>query len=377
MARVARTKAAEPAPKKEKTELEQVMSEILKRYGEGTLVNGREVIQPWRIPTDIFMLDLALLGGIPHNRISMFHGPRSSGKTTGANKAIAGAQSSMVGMTAAVVDVEGTYDTTWAEKCGVDIDALIVAKPSTGEQAVDITDALIRTREISLVVVDSLAALAPMKEIEGSAEDLFVGLQSRLIGSMIRKTVSALIDERKRGHFVTVLYINQQRSKIGGWAPPGQEALSLPGGKALEYATTVQCKFKNKESITKDDIGLDTIEFNEHSFTIDKNKMHGGIRTGDYRLMRRDSTEFNLIEGSIDNAPTMLAHAKKVGCYTGGGKSWTLSIPDFEGTLGNADEWIGYLYENPDVMWNLRKHLIADHAVRLKMPQYFIDYLYS
>ena len=368
--------AGAAAPTEDKSEVAQVMAAIRKRFGDATLTRASEQRQPFRIPTGVFSFDLATCGGIPHNRITMFHGPRSSGKTTMAEKCIKGAQTSMPSDQVAFVDVEGTRDTVWGGKLGTDNESLLYAKPETGEHAVDIAEALIRTKGISLIVVDSIAALTPTKEIESSAEDAHVGLQPRLISSFMRKATSALIAERKRNHFVTLLLINQQRTKIGGWSPTG-EPLSLPGGKALEFFTSLQTKFKNKENISKDANGIDTVEYNEHAFSIDKNKMHAGIRTGEYQLMRRDSEKFPLLEGDIDDAPSMLAHAKKIGCYTGGGKAWTLEIPDFSYTFQNADEAILYLYENPDIYWRLRCHLVADHAARLGMPQYFIDYLYG
>lgn len=369
--------ATAPA-KAEKSELEQVKAEIQKRFGAAVISRGSDVRQPWRIPLGIFSFDLATCGGIPHNRVSMFHGPKHSGKTTAAEKAIAGMQRSLPGLQAAFLDIEGTRDTTWAGKLGVDNDALVYAQPERGEDAVDIAEALLRTREIGLVVVDSVAALAPGKEIDDSATDpTQPGMQARLMAKFMRKAQAALIAERQRNHFVSLLVINQQRAKIGGWAPPGQEAIQTAGGKALGFANTLEVRFKNKENVTKDANGFDTLDFNEHSFKIEKNKCNAGLRDGDYQLMRRDSDKFPLLEGDIDDAPSMLAHAKKIGCYSGGGKSWKLEIPDFSYTFGNAEEAILYLYENRDVYWQLRCHLIADHAARLGLPQYFINYLYG
>lgn len=361
----------------DKREIDAVMREIKNKFGDKTIQKGSENIQPWRIPTNIFMLDLALLGGIPHNRWIMFHGPRSSGKTTAAEKCIAGAQASLPDQQCVFINIEGTRDPDWGEKLGVDNDKLLVVDPDTGENAIDIADAMIRTKEVSLVVVDSIAALAPSKEIEGSAEDAHVGLQARLMSAFTRKCNAALIAERKRGHYVTILVINQQRSKIGGWAPNGQEALSLPGGKALEFTTSVQVKFKNKESLSKNADGMDTLEYNEHTFTIDKCKMNGGIRAGEYQLMRRDSDKYNLFEGDVDDAGTMLAIAKKMGVYTGGGQSWRIEVPGFEMAVRSADELIAHMYEDRDAFWRVRNHLIATHAVNQKMPQYFIDQFYA
>lgn len=378
--RVGRTIARQAAPAKtakaEPREIDATMAAINKRFGNQTVITADAQRQPWRIPTSIFSLDLALLGGIPHNRVTMFHGPRSSGKTTAAEKCIKGAQLSLPGQQAAFIDVEHTRDAEWGTKLGVNNQDLIYANPETGENAVDILDALMSSREISLIVLDSIAALVPMKEIAASAEDAHVGLQSRMVSAMTRKITASLLRERMRGHFVTVLVINQQRSKIGGWSPNG-DPISLPGGKALEFTTSVQIGFKNKETSTKDSAGLEMLDFNEHTFTIDKCKMHAGMRKGEYRLMRRDDDTYGLLEGDIDDAATMLAHAKRVGCFSGGGKSWTVEVPGFRRTFGKTDEAIVHLYESPEDYTHLRNHLLADHAVRLKMPQYYVDYLYG
>jgi hypothetical protein len=173
---------------------------------------------------------------------------------------------------------------------------------------------------------------------------------------------------------VTLLLLNQQRADIGGWAPNGKP-VKLPGGHALEHTTVLQVGFKNKENLKKDADGLETLSFNEHAFKIDKCKMHGGIRQGEYQLLRRDHEVYALTEGEVDDATTMLVHAKRIGCYTGGGQSWTLDIPGFKQTFRKTEEAIVFLYENRDIMWLLRNYLIADHARKLKLPDYFVAYL--
>ncbi len=192
-------------------EIDDTLKAIRSKFGSNAAVPASSVPQPERISTGSFMLDFATLGGIPHNRISMFVGERHSGKSTMADKVAGNAQRQYPDQRVVKIDVEGTHDSTWAEKNGVDTDELILAQPETGEAACDMVDALVRTREVSLVIVDSIAALTPFKEIEGSAEDAHVGLQARLVGSMIRKATSALIAERNRGHLVTILFINQFR----------------------------------------------------------------------------------------------------------------------------------------------------------------------
>lgn len=357
--------------------LDELAAAIRKEYGGTTIMLAKEKRQPLRLPTGIFTLDLACCGGIPFQTISMFYGPRSSGKTTGMLKTIASVQRMIPEKMPALVDAEHTFDPVWAEKLGVDLDRLLVVQPASGEEAVDICDALMRDSNVSLVCLDSIAALVPMKEIEESAEDAHVGIHAKLVTRLVRKVNTAIAAASKRGEAVAFLVANQQRSAIGKWAPAGQEALSLPGGKALEFFTALQVKFKNKENLKKDDDGFEMLTVNEHAFTIDKNKFNAGIRKGEFLLQRVADEEYGLAEGDIDDAATMLAFGKRMGIYTGAGRSWTLELPDFEDTMGSADEWISYLYENRDVKQQLRNHLIAMHAAKLGMPQYVLDATYA
>lgn len=318
------------------------------------------------------MLDFSTLGGVPHNRISMFVGERHSGKSTMADKVCGNAQRQYPDQKVVKIDVEGTHDSIWAEKNGVDTDELILAQPETGEAACDMVDAMVRTREVSLVVVDSIAALTPFKEIEGSSDDVFVGLQARLVGGMIRKTTAGLIAERNRGHMVTVLFINQFRSKIGGFAGYG-EPRSIPGGKALEFSTSLQVIFKNREMAGKDEFDVETVGVNEHSYDIKKNKLNSGPRQGEFRLLRVPDEELGLAEAEIDDAATMLAYAKKFGFYTGGGSSWKLEFGEDEHKFRGLNDAVKALYEDRDFYWRLRNALIRTQAEHLGMPEDFLS----
>lgn len=356
-------------------EIRKVIDNIRKNHGERAVTRGSDIRQPFRIRTNVFLFDYCTLGGIPHNRMSMVHGPKHSGKTTLSLRTIAGAQASMPDQRAVLVDVEGTYDSVWAEKQGVDNDLLFVVKPDTGEQAVDMAVALTHAKETSLLVFDSVAALLPQKEEEASAEDSLVGQQSRLITSMLRKLNGALIKERKRDHFVSVLFINQQRTKIGGWSPTG-DPLSLPGGKALGYFTSLEARIKNKETLSKDEYGNETLAYNEHAFTIEKNKMNAGLRSGEFRLARRDDDKLGILEGAVEDASTMLAFAKKFGWYEGDGrKGITLAFDDYSGEFDSPDAAVKALYEDAELFENLRIQLIVQNALQQKMPEDFIQYL--
>lgn len=355
------------------SEIQKIVAEIRKAKGEKTVLAGSSVRQPGRIRTNVFTLDYALLGGIPHNRTTMIHGKKHGGKTTLAKKAVASVQQSMPDQTAVWVDVEDTYDETWAGKLGVDNEKLLVVKPDTGEDAVDITVAMVQAKETSLVVVDSLAGLLPYKEAEGSAEDEAIpGLQAKLITRMLRRVTGAMIAERKRDHYVTLLVLNQHRAKIGGWSPTG-DPRKLPGGEALGHFTSVEIHVKNKENVDKNSGEL---KDNEHSFVIEKNKHNAGLRSGEYRLLRRDDSELGLSEGDVDDAGTMLAFAKKLGWYSGGGKGgFMLEFGDTSEHFPNGEAAVKMMYENRELYEELRMQLIVNNAMRQKMPEDFIDYL--
>ncbi len=354
------------------SELGPLLKEMDKRYGKGVVHKGIEIEQPERISTGVFLLDFCLLGGIPTSRGTMVIGKKHSGKTTLSNMIAGNAQRQFPDQKVVLVDVEGTFDSVWASKLGVDIAELIVVHPESGEAACDITDAMIRTKEVSVVIIDSVAALAPMKEMEGSAEDAHVGLQARMMGALLRKTTAGMIAERRRGHFVTPIYINQYRAKIGGFAGFG-EPLSVPGGHALGFANTVEIIIRNKETAGKNDQGVDIMSVNEHNFKIDKNKCNGGTRTGEFRFIRSFDEETGLDEGAIDDAGTMLVFAKKFGAYEGAGSSWTLHFWDEEHKYRGTGDATGQLYQNGELYQKLRDYLIWENARSLRMPENFLS----
>jgi len=355
-------------------ELTAVLGEINKRFGK-VITKGSDATQPERISTGSFMLDFCTLGGIPTGRISKIVGNKHAGKSTVSDKIIAAAQRQYPDQRVVKLDMEGTHESVWSGKLGVDNDALLLAQPETGEAALDMCDALMRTKEVSLIVVDSLAQLVPAKEIEASAEDQFVGLQARLIGSFVRKAVSGLLTEKLRGHNVTLLFINQFRSKIGGWSPTG-DPLTEPGGKGLGFAYSLEVTMKNKEEKGKDSHEVETMVENEHAFSITKNKLNGGPRTGEFRLRRVPDEELGLGIGDIDDASTLLAFAKKFGAYTGGGQSWKLDFWDEEHNFRRLDDAIVHLYEDRDLYWKLRNFLICEQATHLGMPDDFLERFY-
>ena len=182
-----------------------------------------------RIKTGMPMLDYVLGGGMPRNAVTLIHGEASTGKTFITQRVIATAQQN--DLACAFIDVEHAWDNKWAETIGVDKNKLLVFQPHTAEDALDIAELLCEKR-MDIVVLDSIAALLPAAEAEGSMEDQQVGLQARLLNKFFRK-VSPNLEN------TALMIINQRRVNVGGWAPHGQTAISLPGGKAQEFVTKI------------------------------------------------------------------------------------------------------------------------------------------
>lgn len=366
-----RSKKATASPKP-KSELGEVIAATKKRYGGSMIVPATATKQPIRISTGVFILDLALLGGMPHNRQSMMVGERHSGKSTMLCLLIASAQYYWPDQMPVIIDLEGTFDKVWAATLGVDLDRLLIVEPDTGEMAVDLAESIVCSKETSLVGIDSIAALTPFAEQEAEAADALVGVQARLVSRMVRKLTTALIRERKRDHFVTTMYLNQFRSKIGGFSGFG-EPRSIPGGKALEFATTVQMIMRNKEHAGKDDHDIDLVDYNEHAYTIVKNKMNNGPRTGEFKLIRRPLPAQHLGIGDVDEARTMITYAKKMGFWTGAGQAQRLTFDDVDMKFRSQDQGVAMLNEDDGIAWELRCALIRQQALNLGMPPEFIE----
>ena len=380
MARIIKRATLKSKAQERNREIDKIRAEVAERYGPRTMRTADKVEQPGRIPTGIFVLDQALCGGLPENRVIQIQGRKHGGKTMTAELVIAAYQRFMETIErdseAAFIDVEATRDTTWGEKLGVDNSKLNYIETSVGEHALEITEGLVRTLEIGLIVVDSIAALTSHKEQERAYEDeAVVGGNAKLITSFCRKINMAMVSERKRDHFPTLILINQDRAGIGKRGAPGQEVISHPGAKALEHLISTDIRVSNYEK-TKEVKGQTVLDINEHSFKIEKHKLNAGFRKGDFHVRRRtDPNDENLTEGKVDDSLAMLAEAKRKGFYTGGGTKWTLEFGEYSDTYGKADDVIAELNANPEYKWALRNNLIAAHAADLGLKPSFVDYL--
>ena len=257
-----------------KKALEAAMSQIEKQFGKGSVMKLGEfkAMEVEAIPTGALSLDIALgIGGVPRGRIIEIYGPESSGKTTLALHIVAEAQK--MGGEAAFIDAEHALDPVYAKKLGVDIDNLIVSQPDTGEQALEITEALIRSGALDVVVVDSVAALVPQVELDGEMGDAQMGLQARLMSKALRKIAAELNKSE-----CTIIFINQLREKIGVMFGNPE---TTPGGRALKFYSTIRLDIRRNEQLK---VG-DKVMGNKTTVKVVKNKVAPPFKTAVVDIM--------------------------------------------------------------------------------------------
>ena len=312
--------------------LDAAMSQIEKQFGKGSVMKLGDFKETSvdAISTGALNLDIALgIGGIPRGRIIEIYGPESSGKTTLALHAVAEAQKT--GGEAAFIDAEHALDPAYAKKIGVDIDNLIVSQPDTGEQALEIAEALIRSGAIDIVVVDSVAALVPKAEIDGDMGDAHVGLQARLMSQALRKLAGTINKTN-----ATIIFINQLREKVGVmFGNPETTA----GGRALKYYASVRMDIRRVEAIKQDG----EVVGNRTRVKVVKNKVAPPFREAEFDIVYGKGISK---EGSVLDLAVTLDIIEKAG-------SWF----SYNGErIGQGRENIKkYLADNPDVMAEVEK----------------------
>ena len=317
-----------------KKALEAAMSQIEKQFGKGSVMKLGEfkAMEIEAIPTGALSLDMALgIGGVPRGRIIEVFGPESSGKTTLALHVVAEAQK--MGGEAAFIDAEHALDPVYAKKLGVDIDNLIVSQPDTGEQALEITESLIRSGALDVIVVDSVAALVPKAEIDGDMGDSHMGLQARLMSQALRKLAGA-INKTK----TVLIFINQLREKIGVMFGNPE---TTTGGRALKFYASVRLDIRKIENIKQD---------GEVKGKVIKNKVAPPFR----------EAEFDIVYGEgISKAGNILDMAVNMDIIEKSG-SWF----SYDGNrIGQGRENVKkYLKENPEILADVEQKVRANFA---------------
>ena len=346
MAEKKKTAAAAPAAASadKRKALETAIAQIEKNFGKGAIMRlGDDIpVNVEAIPTGSLSLDLALgIGGVPRGRIVEIYGPESCGKTTLALHIVASAQKG--GGEAAYIDVEHALEPAYARALGVDIDELLISQPDTGEQALEITEQLVRSGALDVVVIDSVAALLPRSELEGEMGESSVGVVARLMSQALRKLAGVV---SKTG--CIVIFINQLREKIGVMYGNPE---TTPGGRALKYFASVRIDMRRIETLKN---GTEMIG-NRTRAKVIKNKVAPPFK----------EAEFDIIYGQgISKVGEIIDLAVKLELIDKAGAWFTVG----ETRLQGRDNVREYLEQNPEVMDRLEQQ-IRDNAHKLMTPQ--------
>ena len=334
--------AKEAVSEKQKA-IDAAVSQIEKHFGKGAIMTlGQNVKSDVpAIPTGAIALDVALgIGGIPRGRVVEIFGPESSGKTTLTLSVIAQAQKRKG--TAAFIDAEHAFDSTYAKKLGVNLDDLLISQPDTGEQALEITEMLVRSNAIDVIVVDSVAALVPKAEIEGEMGDSHMGLQARLMSQALRKLTAAICKSKS-----SLIFINQLREKIGVMFGNPE---TTPGGRALKFYSSVRLDIRRIAQIKRGE----EIVGGRVRVKVVKNKVAAPFKQAEFDLMYDEGVS---AVGSILDVAETFEFVKQSG-------SWLVYG---EEKLGQGRENAkSFLRENPKVLNELEKRILEKTALTVK-----------
>jgi recombination protein RecA len=324
-----------------KDNLDRTLSAIEKMFGQGAIMNlaSDHVADVPSIPSGSLGLDLALgIGGIPRGRILEIYGPESSGKTTLCLHVVANTQKE--GGTVAFIDAEHALDPVYAKKLGVDLDSLLVSQPDSGEQALEICEMLVRSGSVDVIVIDSVAALVPMAELEGEMGKSHVGLQARLMSQALRKLTAV-----SHKSDTSILFINQIREKIGVMFGSPE---TTPGGRALKFYSSVRLDIRRIGAIKKGD----EVIGNRTRVKVAKNKVASPFKTAEFDIIYAQGINY---AGELIDIGAELGIVSKSG-------SWYAYGSDKIGQ--GRDQAAAYIKENPAIMDEIREKIYA-----IKKPQ--------
>lgn len=354
---------ASSLPKK----LAGVVGELNKEYGLGTALMATDVPELVRIPTGILTLDLDIGGGVPLSRVTIFSGQEHSAKTTVALKVIANAQridrqtlgalalengeyyrtaTGEVGepMQVVYLNIEGSFSRTWAHNLGVDLDRLLEVNITYQEQAFDAIVALMKTREVDLIVLDSLAQLAPSTELDSSLEDQFMAVAAKINNRGFRAVSATMNEVGKERYAPGLLVINQIRQNVG--ITYGNPEF-MPGGKGQLYASSLTVRFRKQKPIEhqKQMVG------NNYKYDIVKNKINGMLREGTFQIYVEPFGPFK--PGDTDNLAQVLDVGVTIGVVEKSGAFYTLGDQKVQG----QEKAVQYLLDNPDIAEAIEEHV--------------------
>lgn len=316
--------------------LKNTVAQIEKEFGEGAIMPlGVGTTTPIRgIPTGSLSLDIALGGqGIPSGRVAEIFGPESSGKTTLALHVVASAQKK--GGIAAFIDAEHALDPTWAKKLGVELETLLVSQPSSGEEAMQITEMLIKSNAVDVIVIDSVAALVPKKELDGDIGDTHVGLQARLMSQSMRKLTGAIAKSK-----TSVIFINQIREKIGVMFGSPE---TTPGGRALKFYSSCRIDVRRISQLKDGDM----VVGQRVRAKVVKNKVAPPFRVAEFDMMHTNGISY---EGDILDLALANNLVSRIGAW--------FRYGDVQ--LGQGREKVReYLKENPELVKELRDKIFV------------------
>ena len=322
--------------------LGRALQQIEKSFGKGVIMklNGEQPVVRDGLSTGALSLDLALGGnGIPRGRVVELYGPESSGKTTLALHVIASAQ--RAGGVSAIVDAEHALDPTWAKRCGVKLEELLVSQPDTGEQALEIVEMLVRSNAVDCIVVDSVAALVPKAELEGEMGQAHVGLQARLMSQSLRKLTGIISKSR-----CVVIFINQIREKIGVMFGNPE---TTPGGRALKFYSSIRVDIRRVTTIKDGDQAVG----NHVRAKVVKNKVAAPFKTAEFDIMFNGGIS---TEGDLLDLATNEGLVEKMGAW--------FSYGDIRLGQGreNAKQFI---HDNPELLEELRSGVLVRKGIEV------------